>query len=665
MLNFANPAVSTTGYMDWTLTSEMGITVVLQVAGSLVAIMAVMLPPRTATGNAKILAARLTLGTVDLLSFVTHYYCGNSSTLKINIFNNNLKRMHQDLEEEVQKLDSSWWEFFDWGNRGIVRYLMLQHVDLIKDIDRRLAIMQIAVRSETFDERHSHAIREVRSLMVKLVEATGNLLLHCTISAADGVFDEKELQDLKERQRAVKNARDELAKKWKHQRKLMGALSRDLRTESFFLLELDRAAGQIYAYSQKVTDDRPKPLWIAVTHLKKTFDREKLRDPEFTNFVGRTWISMMIAWCWAVLGYRFDAAILNNVVFMMTIIPGNAFMMNLQKLQALVLGSLAGVTLYRAFSLALIVNKVLKLICLFFYVLFTMFIARYSPEFANIGILLAVTGSTKLLAPCEEIPPTYGKVAVTQGLEFQALKKFSFSILVVSIVDILMKSKPAGKQVQEQLITAMERTFSYLRDFLDDKLTASNDSSELWINSQKATDEVEAALGKVEQMMGAADAEPRFDKGRFKKAMMCELVEQIRNLQLHVMCMVRSSKFPPEEGIIRMLSKMKSFHHVKSDMIETIRDTEEMASKIVEHDAFTPMELSDFSDVINKGGLAELEGIDELMKEFETEVQKEIDAEAEGPLEESVVSRVCVVAEMMERVTADLHGILQVSVSHM
>jgi len=305
-----------------------------------------------------------------------------------------------------------------------------------------------------------------------------------------------------------------------------------------------------------------------------------------------------------------------------------------------------------------------KLICLFFYVLFTMFIARYSPEFANIGILLAVTGSTKLLAPCEEIAPTYGKVAVTQGLEFQALKKFSFSILVVSIVDILMKSKPAGKQVQEQLITAMKGTFSYLRDFLDDKLT-SNDSSELWINSQKVTDEVEAALGKVEQMMGAADTEPRFDKGRFKKAMMCELVEQIRNLQLHVMCMVRSSKFPPEEGIIRMLSKMKSFHHVKSDMIYTIRDTEEMASKIVEHDAFTPMETSDFSGVINKGGLADLEGIDELMKEFETEVKKELDADAECPLEESVVSRVCVVAEMMERVTADLHGILQVSVSHM
>merc|ERR1719410_1664835 len=128
-------------------------------------------------------------------------------------------------------------------------------------------------------------------------------------------------------------------------------------------------------------------------------------------------------------------------------------MMNLQKLQALVLGSLAGVTLYRAFSLDIIVFKVLKLFCLFFYVLFTMFIARYSPEFANIGILLAVSGSSKLMQPCNKTPPTYGEVAFTQGNEFKNLKKFSFSILVVSVVDLLMKPKPAGQQVQEQLIT--------------------------------------------------------------------------------------------------------------------------------------------------------------------------------------------------------------------
>jgi len=188
------------------------------------------------------------------------------------------------------------------------------------------------------------------------------------------------------------------------------------------------------------------------------------------------------------------------------------------------------------------------------------------------------------------------------------LKKFSFSILVVSVVDLLLKPKPAGQQVQEQLIAAMTTTFDYLKDFLNDKLTVSADAKELWENSQKVTDDVEAKLGKVEAMMGAADTEPRFDKGPFKKTLMVELVEQIRSTQLHVMCMVRSSKFPPEEGIINMLSKMKSFDAVKTDMLETIQDSFEMASKIVNHDAFVAMEPSDFSDVINKGDLEALGG---------------------------------------------------------
>jgi len=375
---------------------------------------------------------------------------------------------------------------------------------------------------------------------------------------------------------------------------------------------------------------------------------------------------MMIAWCWAVVAGRHDTGVLVNVVLMMTMIPGNALMMNLQKLQALVLGSLAGVTLYRAFSSCDIVFKVLKLICLFFYVLSTMFVARYSPEFANIGILLAVTGSSKLLAPCEETKATFGHVAFTQAIEFRNLKKFAFSILIVSLVDIFLKPKPAGQQLQEHLKTAMNKSFGYLRAFLNDELTVSKDKNELWDNSQAVTDEVEEALGKVEQMMGPADSEPRFDKNPFKKALMVDLVEQIRNLQLHVMSMVRASKFPPQEGIIRMLSTMKSFNAVKSDMMDTIRDAEEVAIKVVEHNAFKGMEVSDFNyGVMNRGDLDALEGVDELMKEFEKEVKNEINAVNDISLEESVVSRVCVVAEMMERVTADLNGILEVAVANM
>jgi hypothetical protein len=663
MMKFADPKTDVSNFMEFEWTSEMVVTVIVQIAGSLIAFLAVMLPPKTASNTFKILAARVTLGTVDLLNFVNDYYSGETKSLKMNIWNSTRERMHEDLDQQTSKLDSSWWEYFDWGTLGIIRHLMLSHLDMLKDIDRRLGIMHIAVKNEEFDDKHKRAMQVMRPTMMQLVVSVGNLLMHCTVAASDGIFDEKELQDVTKRREAVAAAREKLGNEWKMERMSRGALSREMRTESFFLLELDSIARIVYNFSEQLTSNRPCPINVGLQYVKSIFDINKLRtDYDFRNFIIRNWISMMLAWWWAVLGHRFDATILVNVVLMMTLLSGNALMMNLQKLQALVLGSLAGVTIYRAFFWCDPFIQFSKMFVLFVYILFSMFIANYSSEFATVGLLLAVQGGSNLLKQCED-PPSFGDIMIAQSNEFKALKKFAFAICVVTVVDMFLKREPASDQVNVQMTDALTKTFKYLRDFLNLEINESEEQGALWEDSKKVTDEIEKHLDKVASLLGAADSEPRFSKCPFKATFCAQLVENIRDLQSHTMCMVRRSQFPAP-GVINIMSRMKAFAPVKKDLLETLKDAEELALKVLTYEGFGAMDPKEFSDVLEKGSTDKLDGVDELVDEIRKSnaLKKE---PMDCPLEESMLSRLCVVAEMLEVVTRDVHSILQVAVVNM
>jgi len=404
---------------------------------------------------------------------------------------------------------------------------------------------------------------------------------------------------------------------------------------------------------------------IAFKYLQTIVNVKKLRtDKDFRNFILRNWISMMLAWWWAVLGNRFDAMILVNVVLMMTLLPGNALVMNLQKLQALVLGSLGGVTMYRAFSSCFWVMKIAKLGTLFVYVLGSMFIARYSETFSTVGLLLAVQGGSKLLAPCESLPPSFGDIMTMQSKEFKDLKKFAFSIIVVTMVDLFLKREPASDQVNLHMSNALEKTFNYLRDFLNCKIEVSEDREKLVKQSEEIADDIDKDLGMVEVLFGSADGEPRFSKCPFKAKFCEELVVMIRDLQAHTMCMVRRSQFPAP-GIINLMSSMKSFEDVKKDMLETIKDTQELALKVLTYEGCGSMNENDFSDVLEKPGTEKLDGVDELIEEIRKSNKLPMREPFDCPLEESVLSRLCVVAEMLEVITGDVNGILSIAVENM
>lgn len=270
-------------------------------------------------------------------------------------------------------------------------------------------------------------------------------------------------------------------------------------------------------------------------------------------------------------------------------------------------------------------------------------------------------GTPKLLQKCEEVPPSFGDIMVTQSGEFKALKKFAFSILVVTAVDVFFKREAASDQLTEHMSKAMTTAFTYLNNFIDIKIDASTDREDVWKKSQAVTDEINAALGKVEALLGAADSEPRFFKCPFKATFCTELVTKLRTLQFDTMCLARRSQFPAP-GIINMLSEMKSFQAVQQDLKQTIKDAEVVASKVLTYEGFGAMDPEEFMGILDQGSTATLEGVDDLVKEIASKLPNEPD---DCPLEESALSRMCVVAEMLERVTLDVHEILQLAVINM
>jgi hypothetical protein len=127
-----------------------------------------------------------------------------------------------------------------------------------------------------------------------------------------------------------------------------------------------------------------------------------------------------------------------NVVFMMSLVPGNVLIQNLSKLQASVLGSLTGFAVFRMLHYCDPVHKLLKNSCLFFFIFLSMFISNYTAEFATVGVLIAVYAGGKLIQPCQE-DVTHLDLMSMQATEFKGMKTFVFSMLMLVFVDFLMQ----------------------------------------------------------------------------------------------------------------------------------------------------------------------------------------------------------------------------------
>uniref|UniRef100_A0A7S1PL89 Uncharacterized protein n=1 Tax=Alexandrium catenella TaxID=2925 RepID=A0A7S1PL89_ALECA len=614
--------------------------------------------------SSKALAARATKVTTELLFSITNYYCGSHKTLKINVYNSQLERNRADMASMSGDLDSSWWEFFDWGSAGVVRNLMNDHLGMLKDLDRRLAVMQICVLREGFEQSHVEVMRDLKEPLLKVVHDINDCLLSSTLSAADGKFSRDELDKLAKQKLSIEDSVKDLARIWRSVRgDSRNALSPGMRAEGFFFLELSTVGRIVTEFADEIIDDncRPKPKAIGWKAFTNIFSMEKLKTPDFRNFVVRNWISLMFAWWWAVIANNFATSVPTNVVFMLTELPGNSLLMNLEKLEASVFGSLAGTILYRAFHHCTTITRVMKLSSLFIFELIAMFIANYTKEFANVGLLLAVYGGGKLMSVCDD-RTSNGEVQTMNSAEFRSLRFFAYAMCIVSLVDSFMKRKPACDQAREKLLEAMDISFDYFKKYISNDTVIGR--AEIWQETAEVTERVEAKLTQAESLLGPADQEPRFAKGPFKAGLFHELVAKLRQITLNAQALIRRSQGAPDEGLLVEMVKCESFEAMKAELLEAIDNTGKIVRKVISYDGFGAMSPAMFDGLLK---MPVGEHVDEIRK-FQEEVKKlklKTTEESEKNLEYGKTTRFAVVLELLEVYAKELASMMTAAVRHM
>lgn len=95
----------------------------------------------------------------------------------------------------------------------------------------------------------------------------------------------------------------------------------------------------------------------------------------------------------------------------------------------------------------------------------------------------------------------------------------------------------------------------------------------------------------------------------------------------------------------------------------TINNTEEVALKVIDYLGFDPMQEKQFGEILRTGGLANLEGLEEVAQQVREQL---------GPNDPETSSLVndrrscfCAIFEMLDRVVQDVMKILELSVEHM
>jgi hypothetical protein len=556
---------------------------------------------------------------------------------------------------------------------------MFSHLDMLKDLARRMTVLRYCVLNEGFDQRHREVMTTMSAPLQELVQRISDLLMHFTLVAADGRFDEAEKAQLLQEKKLLKETMKKVGTSWQLARK-NDPLEPELQQENFYVLEMCTIARMMCDFSEKkITLQHDQGLQA----VKGMFSLEKWRDKTYKSFIMRTWIALVIAWFWSAALENFAPGMAINVVFMMSLVPGNVLIQNLSKLQASVLGSLAGFALYRMFHYCDPFHKLIKLSSLFFFIALSMFISNYTAEFATVGLLLAVYAGGKLIQPCAE-DLTHLDLMSMQAAEFKGMKTFVFSMLILTFVDFIMREEPAYKKANRKLFEALDMVSDFLLSWVNNSMDEDHKDSiaamdedvrndykkMVWSLTSEVTDKVEACLDEASVLATAADQEPRFSKGPFKHDLFQELVTNLLGLQLNIQVLVRRSKGSVTEQLLpQYIQKCKSWGMVKGDLIEALNSTRVIVKEVVSYEGFGSMKYKakgheEFRALLKKRFVDKLDACTELNKEIAGILPPSDDKDAAN-MENDEYCRVCVIFAMLNKLMKDMSDICHHTVKSM
>jgi len=666
-MTFADPDIHLGTRLTFSLDSELTAIIFMQCAGSVLAILAALLPtPVTATSHAREYAATTANATAELFLFVAKYYCGTSKSLEINVWNSHLAAQRKAAAKMKVATKAAWWEGFDLGYFGRMRGLLMKHVEVLEDLDRRLGVLQVCVLREEFSESHAKVMEPVRPKLIDLVCAMGETLMAATICCTDGSIAEDECESMRRRISDIRKLLYEVASTFSSVRKTQSAngtgLDQDLRTESFFICEVSKCAEILVVFAQELIDPNshsPKAIHLVVAGaIRNWFDPKVITTSSYIYFVLRNGISIVVAFLLGLWIWDYDSSMAGYVALMVSAKPGAALLQNLGRMQGTVLGMLVGNILFS--TLGSKEHFYVQCVAILVFEFCTNFIYHSSEEFGAIGALLAVFGGKVLMQQgTDEVSPE--DLLHMESAAYHQFYMLAIGLAVNTLTDMILLSAPASTMAKEALLQGMDRSFNQFENFLVDGFSQLEGLGSF-------VGEVDANFADAEKFSLEADQEPRWHKALFRTKLFGLLIDKLRETHADLLTVQRSFQGEGGEELFSLISERPSFPAVRRELLAKMQRTQKLLRDVLGHESIgriDPQMLSGVADL----GSSQPEALERLIAEIHQEVlassQNKIGELEHATMALDQVCRLCTILEMLSRVMKDVHSTLAVTIEQL
>jgi hypothetical protein len=204
----------------------------------------------------------------------------------------------------------------------------------------------------------------------------------------------------------------------------------------------------------------------------------------------------------------YNAAIASTVAVLLSKFVGSAMVKNLARLQGVVIGIVLGNLLYAFLAWCYWWGHLLVGIALYLWTLMGLFMYFHSTNYATVGLLLAVFGTSALCKPCANENTTPAGMS--------SIVNVTVAICIMTIVDILLSPARASDIAKANFQTAYKSVLQAIDKLFDADTPAIEERGGALVG----------AIGAAESLGNEAALEPRYWRhdwptDKFNKAISC------------------------------------------------------------------------------------------------------------------------------------------------
>eukprot|EP00747_Dinoflagellata_sp_TGD_P213580 gnl/TRDRNA2_/TRDRNA2_86510_c1_seq1.p1 gnl/TRDRNA2_/TRDRNA2_86510_c1~~gnl/TRDRNA2_/TRDRNA2_86510_c1_seq1.p1 ORF type:complete len:728 (+),score=135.86 gnl/TRDRNA2_/TRDRNA2_86510_c1_seq1:287-2185(+) len=498
-----------------------------------------------------------------------------------------LRELSQQVEALPAHIDDAWWECAGMGSWQKARTMLKRlHTSVRESYHRIICSLELCARADVSPgSLHVPFMRKVKPRLQSLVEEAREIFELCVEIAGAGSMTSAEAAELEAQVKDVRYAIAATTEAFQEAKKDLKAspLGLELNDEHAFCLSVCAFGRTACDLAAELIADRtgakPIPSFVNFTGIMGTFDTVVIFDAHHAKSALRNLISILVAFGIGYFGYRNvilgkNASIASTTAILLSTALGSSLTKNLQQLQGVVLGTLAGKLVWALLGWCTWWGYVGMCFALFFWNLLCLYIYYDSPKYGSIACLLAAFGSGNFLVGCNS------STTFDSASPYYEIVNVVVSVGVMILIDLLL----SPRRTSDMAYAKFKEAFAKLRSAIDE-LVAIDER-----NVSIQTGALGSLIAEAELLGAEAHNEPRYWRTPWKNSTFNQACQTLANLQVTTSAM----EYSVAEGsglktsIFMAMVNNPLFHMVKKALYAKLDLMEELCT-ILAHETTAPL----------------------------------------------------------------------------